>query len=257
MLMEAILVAVWSALCGIDKFDVFTGIHRPLVTGTVVGLILGDLQMGLIAGATFELAWLGLVANAGVQPPDTTVGAIVGTMFAIKLDMTPEAAIGMAIPFALAMQTCVLFLFTSCAPMMQKADEYAESLNLKGIDKLIYIGLSARALLYGVVGFCAIYFGVTGAEFIQEYLPQSIVKGMAIAGGMMPAVGFAMLLRTMFNVAILPYFFLGFVCSTYFNMPILGTALVFTCVAILDYMNNKKSDTPQATTQTQVFDDEL
>lgn len=257
MLMEAILVGLFAAACGIDKFDIFTGIHRPLVVGAVVGLILGDLTMGLIAGATFELAWIGLVSNAGVQPPDTTIGAIVGTMFAITLDLEPEAAIGMAIPFALAMQAAVLFLFTSCAPMMAKADQYAESLNLKGIDRLIYIGLSARAILYGVVGFSAIMFGVAGAEFIQEYLPESIVKGMAIAGGMMPAVGFAMLIRTMFNASILPYFFLGFVCATYFNMPILGVALVFTCIAVLDYMNQSKKTESAQPTQTQVFDDEL
>lgn len=256
MLMEAILVGVWAALCGIDKFDIFTGIHRPLVTGTVVGLILGDLQTGLIAGATFELAWLGLVSNAGVQPPDTTIGAIVGTMFAIKLNMTPEAAIGMSIPFALAMQTAVIFLFTSCAPMMQKADQYASELNLKGLDKLLYLGLSARALLYGIVGFSAIFFGASGAEFIQEYLPESIVKGMAIAGGMMPAVGFAMLLRTMFNVQILPYFFLGFICATYFDLPILAVAVIFTCIAVLDYLNSNKSDSNN-TSNTQGFDDEL
>lgn len=255
MMMEAVLIALWAAACGIDKFDIYSGIHRPLVTGTIVGLILGDLQMGLIAGATFELAWLGLVSNAGVQPPDTTIGAIVGTMFAIKLDMSPEAAIGMAIPFALAMQTLVIFLFTSCAPMMQKADEYAENLNLKGIDRLIYYGLSLRALLYGVVGFCAIYFGTSGADFIQEYLPVEIINGMAIAGGMMPAVGFAMLLRTMFNVKILPHFFLGFAGATYFDLPILGIALIFTCIAVLDYMNNK-SDSNDAS-KTQGFDDEL
>ncbi|WP_261383447.1 PTS N-acetylgalactosamine transporter subunit IIC [Vibrio sp. T20] len=254
LLTEALLVGIWAALCGIDKFDIFTGIHRPLVTGTVVGLILGDLQMGLIAGATFELAWLGLVSNAGVQPPDTTIGAIVGTMFAVKLNVTPEAAIGMAIPFALAMQTLVIFLFTSCAPMMDKADNYANSLNLKGIDRLIYIALTMRGSLYFVVGFCAIFFGTSGAEFIQDHLPEELIRGMSIAGGMMPAVGFAMLLRTMFNKTILPYFFLGFVCSIYFNVPILGVALIFTSIAVLDYL---KQPAPVETKTANGFDDEL
>ncbi|RJX75260.1 PTS sugar transporter subunit IIC [Vibrio sinensis] len=257
MLMEAILVGAWAFLCGIDKFDIFTGIHRPLITGTVVGLIMGDLQTGLIAGATFELAWLGLMSNAGIQPPDTTIGAIVGTMFAIKLNMSPEAALGFAVPFALAMQTLVIFLFTSCAPLMAKADEYADNGDLKGIDRLLYIGLSARGMLYAVVGFSSIYFGVSGAQFIEANLPENIVKGMSIAGGMMSAVGFAMLLRAMFNVTILPYFFLGFVLATYFNMPILGVALVFTCIAVLDYMNNNKNSGPTQTSNAQVFDDEL
>lgn len=37
---------------------------------------MGDMQVGLIAGATLELAWLGLVPNAGAQPPDVTLGTI-------------------------------------------------------------------------------------------------------------------------------------------------------------------------------------
>ena len=110
---EAFLVALWAALCGIDKYDVALNFHRPLITGPVIGFILGDVQTGLIAGAAMELAWLGLVPNAGSQPPDVTIGAIVGTAFAIKLGITPEASIGMAIPFAMAMQALVIFLFTS------------------------------------------------------------------------------------------------------------------------------------------------
>ncbi|SUU97225.1 PTS system N-acetylgalactosamine-specific EIIC component 1 [Avibacterium paragallinarum] len=65
MLTEALLVALWAFFCGIDKYDVALNIHRPLITGPVVGLIMGDLQLGLITGATLELAWLGLVPNAG------------------------------------------------------------------------------------------------------------------------------------------------------------------------------------------------
>ena len=65
---EAFLVALWAALCGIDKYDVALNFHRPLITGPVIGFILGDVQTGLIAGAAMELAWLGLVPNAGSQP---------------------------------------------------------------------------------------------------------------------------------------------------------------------------------------------
>ena len=82
MFFEAAIVAVWAFLCGIDKYDVALNIHRPLITGPVVGLIMGDMQIGLIAGATLELAWLGLVPNAGAQPPDVTLGTIAAVAFA-------------------------------------------------------------------------------------------------------------------------------------------------------------------------------
>lgn len=242
---EALLVALWAAFCGIDKYDIALNIHRPLITGPVVGLIMGDLQTGLIAGAAMELAWLGLVPNAGSQPPDVTIGAIVGTAFAITLGISPEASIGMAIPFALAMQAIVIFMFTSFSPIMQQCDEYAEQGNSKGIDNMLYLGLAVRALLYAIVAFVAVYFGTQAADFIIKYLPKDVIDGMAIAGKMMPAVGFAMLLRTMFNVKLLPYFFLGFLLTTYLSLPIIAIAIAFLCIAILDYVkvgNNNENN---------------
>lgn len=41
MFFEAALVAVWAFFCGINKYDVALNIHRPLITGPVVGLIDG------------------------------------------------------------------------------------------------------------------------------------------------------------------------------------------------------------------------
>lgn len=94
MFFEAALVAVWAFFCGIDKYDVALNIHRPLITGPVVGLIMGDLQIGLIAGATLELAWLGLVPNAGAQPPDVTMGTIAAVAFAVMTGQSPAVAMG-------------------------------------------------------------------------------------------------------------------------------------------------------------------
>ncbi|HGB3473738.1 TPA: PTS N-acetylgalactosamine transporter subunit IIC [Salmonella enterica subsp. diarizonae serovar 61:l,v:z35] len=254
---EALLVALWAALCGIDKYDVALNFHRPLITGPVIGFILGDVHTGLIAGAAMELAWLGLVPNAGSQPPDVNIGAIVGTAFAIKLGITPEASIGMAIPFALAMQALVIFLFTSFSPVMQKCDRYAEKGNTAGIDRMLYLGLLSRALLYGIVAFAAVYYGTQAADFIIRYLPEKIINGMAIAGKMMPAVGFAMLLRTMFNVKLLPHFFIGFVLTTYFKLPIIAVAIAFLCVAVLDYFQTGKNADSKGNVMSEDIHDEL
>ncbi|MDM8927966.1 PTS sugar transporter subunit IIC, partial [Escherichia coli] len=90
----------------------------------------------------------------------------------------------------------------------------------------------------GVVAFLAVYYGTQAADFIIRYLPEKVIDGMAIAGKMMPAVGFAMLLRTMFNVKLLPHFFIGFILTTYFKLPIIAVAIAFLCVAILDYFQS-------------------
>lgn len=61
MLTQALLIGIWAGIAGIDLFNGLTHIHRPLVTGAIVGLILGDFKTGLMAGATLELVWAGMV----------------------------------------------------------------------------------------------------------------------------------------------------------------------------------------------------
>ena len=56
----------------IGKCDLATGtnmIQRPIVLGSLVGLILGDLQTGIVVGATLELAFLGLLIRQADPEP--------------------------------------------------------------------------------------------------------------------------------------------------------------------------------------------
>ena len=75
MLVQAILVGIWAGIAGVDKLVLQTHIHRPIVTGLIVGLILGDVNTGLITGATLELVWIGAVAIGGAQPPNVVIGS--------------------------------------------------------------------------------------------------------------------------------------------------------------------------------------
>lgn len=69
MLTDALLIGLLAGIAGIDLFDGLTHLHRPVVIGPLVGLILGDIQTGLLVGGTLELVWMGMVPLAGAQPP--------------------------------------------------------------------------------------------------------------------------------------------------------------------------------------------
>ena len=45
-------------------------LQRPIILGPLVGLVLGDLQSGIIMGATLELAMIGAVSIGAYDPPD-------------------------------------------------------------------------------------------------------------------------------------------------------------------------------------------
>ena len=233
MILEASLVAVWAFFCGIDKFDVALNIHRPLITGPIVGLIMGDMQTGLIAGATLELAWLGLVPNAGAQPPDVTLGTIAAVAFAVMTGQSAEVAMGVGMPIAVLMQMLVIGFFALTSFTMGKADEYAEQGNSNGIDYLLLKTIGLRALMYSTVAFITVYFGEHAASWIDENAPKVLLEGLGIGARMVPAIGFAMLLKIMWSKEVSGVFFIGFVMTTYLKLPIMAVAILGAAAAAL------------------------
>src|ERR1700743_1293785 len=83
MLLTAVVLTVWAIFCVYDMLGptlIFAS--RPLIAGTVAGLIIGDVTLGMAIGATMELAALGVYTYGGAAIPDYATGAIVGTALA-------------------------------------------------------------------------------------------------------------------------------------------------------------------------------
>jgi len=255
MLYEALLVAAWAFLCGIDKYDIALNIHRPLITGPVVGLIMGDMQIGLIAGATLELAWLGLVPNAGAQPPDVTMGTIAAVAFAVMTNQSAAVAMGVGMPIAVLMQMLVIAFFAVTSFTMGKADRYAESADSGGIDRLLLGTLFARSMLYAVVAFITVYFGEHAAEWIDENAPTVVLEGLGIGARMVPAIGFAMLLKIMWSREVAGVFFIGFVMTTYLQLPIMAVAIIGASIAALYFFFSGNSTANNVDNTEEDFED--
>lgn len=234
-MVEALLIGLWAGIAGVDMFDGLTHIHRPIVTGMVVGLILGDMQTGLIVGASLELVWMGMVPLAGAQPPNVVIGGIIGTSIAILGGLEATEAIGIAVPFAVAVQAAITFIFTVFSFQMHKADKYAEECDTKGIERINYLGMGILFVFYFTIAFLPIWLGADKAAVIVEAIPAWIISGLGVAGGVMPAIGFAMLLKIMLKKEYVGFLVLGFVLMTYFNISILGLALIGLAIALYDY----------------------
>ncbi|GIN86337.1 PTS acetylgalactosamine transporter subunit IIC [Heyndrickxia sporothermodurans] len=235
MLIQALLVAVWAGIAGIDLFNGLFHIHRPIVTGVIIGLIFGDLKTGVMTGAAIELVWAGMVPLAGAQPPNVVIGGIIGTSFAILTGQEPKVAIGIAVPFAVAVQACITLMFTAFSPVMHKADQYAQEANTKGIERINYLGILTLFVFYFIIAFLPIYFGADAAKGVVETLPEWLISGLGVAGGMMAAIGFAMLLKIMLKKQYVAFLIVGFILVTYMNMPVIAVALIGIAIALYDY----------------------
>ena len=66
--LQIILVFVWVFIVAIDQFDFLESLYQPIVSGAVIGAILGDLPTGLIVGGTYQLMTIGNMPVGGAQP---------------------------------------------------------------------------------------------------------------------------------------------------------------------------------------------
>ena len=77
--LQIILVFVWVFIVAIDQFDFLESLYQPIVSGAVIGAILGDLPTGLIVGGTYQLMTIGNMPVGGAQPPNAVIGGVMAT----------------------------------------------------------------------------------------------------------------------------------------------------------------------------------
>ncbi len=227
---QILLVAVWSFIVAIDQFDLLESLYQPIVTGAVIGAILGDLQTGLIVGGTYQLMTIGNMPVGGAQPPNAVIGGIMATVFACSSGLDPAAAVGLAVPFALIGQYMITLLFPALATIRSGADKMAGNGDAKGIGRLNYMAMGALGLLFAIV--CVI--GLVGGSAAGEALTALSEKyawfmnGLSAAGGMMRFVGFGILLRIMLSNDLWGIYFAGFALATIigFIPELSGAALI-------------------------------
>lgn len=232
---QIILVALWTGLAGVDLFDGLFHIHRPLFSGMVIGLIFGDLPTGLITGATLELILLGAMPVGGAQPPNVVIGGVAGTVLAVTSGLDPQAAVGIAIPFAVFMQSLITLYFTLFVPVMHKVDSAIKEGNGESaIVKANYFGIFMLFIMYAMVATLLTIGGAKSSEFISM-LPEWITHGLSVGGGMLTAVGLAILLKIMFSKRYAIYLALGFILVTFFEAPILPVVGIAVIIAFIEF----------------------
>ncbi|AIR64915.1 MULTISPECIES: PTS N-acetylgalactosamine transporter subunit IIC [Enterobacteriaceae] len=254
-LLQAIALGLLAFIAGLDMFNGLTHMHRPVVLGPLVGLILGDLHTGILTGGTLELVWMGLAPLAGAQPPNVIIGTIVGTTFAITTGVKPEVAVGVAVPFAVAVQMGITFLFSVMSGVMARADRMAANADTNGIERINYLAMLALGIFYFLCAFLPIYFGAEHAKTAIDMLPARLIDGLGVAGGIMPAIGFAVLLKIMMKNVYIPYFIIGFVGAAWLKLPVLAIAAAALALALMDLMRKDPTPPQPARVQKEEFED--
>lgn len=190
-------------------------LSRPIVMGTLTGIVLGDIPTGVSLGATLELAFMGAFSIGASIPPETalTVGLPVASLVLIAKN------IGM------------VFILP---PFVHKADDYAKQGNMRGVALMHFLGgFFGVNLIIGLCVGCGFYAGGSAVEALLNMIPDWVNNGLQITMGLLPAIGFGLLLKMIMNKELACFFLLGFALSVYLGIPTTGIAIFGAIIAIV------------------------
>lgn len=208
----------------------------PILYGLIFGLLYGDVTSGLIIGGTIQMMYLGLIATGGNIPADEALAGIVAIPIALQTGMSVEVAVAVAVPFGVLGVFLDQVRRTTNTFWIHKADEYAKEGNDKGI---YHMAVSVPLIVAFFLRFIPVFLiTLLGAEPVQnalEIMPEFILNGLTIAGGVLPAMGFALIILTIGKRTIMPYFFLGFFLVGLLNLTTMGAAIFGVIIAFLVY----------------------
>lgn len=233
-MLEALLLGLVAFIAQSEYALGTSLISRPIVTGLLTGLVLGDVQTGVIMGATLELAFIGSFSVGASIPPDVVTGGILGVAFAITSGAGTETALLLGLPIAtltLVLKNIYLGLFIPT--LNQKADAYADEADTRGIERMHLIAGFGLSLMLATVVTVSFMVGSGAVKSLLDAIPEFIKHGLSVATGIIPALGFAMLARLLINKKVAPYFFLGFVLMAYLKIPVTGIAILGAITAVV------------------------
>ncbi|BFK80172.1 MULTISPECIES: PTS mannose/fructose/sorbose/N-acetylgalactosamine transporter subunit IIC [Clostridium] len=228
------LLTLYACYQLLDELTINSSAGSPVFAGLFTGLVMGDLTTGLLIGGSMQLTVLGVGTFGGASRIDANSGTVLATAFSVGLGMDPELAISaIAVPVAsLMIQTDILARFANTF-FVHRIDKNIENHEYKKITINYLLGALPWGLSRGIPVCLALAFGGPFVEKVVDFMNTNLVwlsNGLSVAGALLPAVGFAILLRYLPAKKHIAYLILGFIVTAllttvYGNISAIGGGL--------------------------------
>lgn len=243
---QIILITLY-AFIAINDSLISNTLTQPVIAGMISGLIMGDLATGLMVGGTLQLMRLGIAAFGGASVPDYFTGAVLGTAFAVISGKGAEYGIGLAVPVSLLMlQLDVAARFCNVF-LLHQIDKAIDKLQIKKIPKLVLSGSILWGLSRAVPILLMLLIGDVAVTTLTENVPDWLMTGLKTAGGVLPVVGIAILLRYLPAKQYIPYLLLGFFLAAYLSVPMMGVSIIGVIAALFVFKKDGEKSVVGAT----------
>ncbi|MCP1639735.1 PTS system mannose-specific IIC component [Streptococcus gallinaceus] len=235
-----IFVAFMAGLEGIlDQFQ----FHQPLIACTLIGLVTGHLEAGVILGGTLQMLALGWANIGAAVAPDAALASVAAAIIMVKGgDFTMKGitfAYSSAIPLAVAGLFLTMIVRTLSTALVHAGDKAAKEGNYAAIERFHLIALAMQGLRIAIPAGLLLAIPSEAVQSILEKMPEWLNGGMQVGGAMVVAVGYAMVINMMATREVWPFFAIGFVFAALTQLTLIATGVLGVAIAII-YINLSK-----------------
>jgi D-glucosaminate-specific PTS system IIC component len=231
---------VWGTNLGYTLMGVM---QTPICVALVLGLALGDVPTAMIMGGTIQAMYMGIVATGGNMPSDGMLAACIAIPVAIKTGMSVGAAVTLAVPVGLLGALLIQLKYIIQGYFARMADRYAEDANTTGIVRCAWLyPFILNFFLRFVPVFIAVYFGAEIIQPVVNSIPAWLSNGLSVAGGLLPALGFGLILLMIGQPKYLPYFIIGYFAVQFLGISTMAAAIFAICIAVLTFFASSNSE---------------
>lgn len=234
--LQMILVVVVAFLAGMEGvLDEFQ-FHQPLVACTLIGLVTGNVAECVILGGTLQMIALGWANIGAAIAPDAALASVASAIILVLGGQGTDGidtAIALAIPLAIAGLFLTMIARTISISIVHAMDKQAEKGNIKGLEALHYFGIAVQGARIAIPAIALLFIPADSVKGLLEQMPAWLSEGMSIGGGMVVAVGYAMVINMMATREVWPFFAIGFVLATIPQITLIGLGTIALALALI------------------------
>lgn len=233
---QMILVVIVSFLAGMEGILDQFHFHQPVIACTLIGLVTGNLVPCLILGGSLQMIALGWSNVGAAVAPDAALASVASAIILVlggQGKAGVSSAIALAIPLAVAGLLLTIIARTLATLIVHIMDAAAKEGSFAKLEMWQYIAIIMQGLRIAIPAALILAIGAAPVRGLLSAMPAWLTDGLSIGGGMVVAVGYAMVINMMATKEVWPFFALGFVLATVQDLTLIALGTIGISLALI------------------------
>ncbi|WP_404456573.1 PTS mannose/fructose/sorbose transporter subunit IIC [Oceanobacillus kapialis] len=235
-IIQIILIVIVAFLAGVEGILDEFHFHQPIIACTLIGLVTGELIPCLVLGGTLQLIALGWANIGAAVAPDAALASVASAIILVlggQGEAGVSSAIAIAVPLAVAGLLLTIIVRTIATAFVHFMDAAAKEGNFTKVQMWHIIAIIMQGLRIAIPAALIVAIGAGPVRDLLESMPTWLTDGIAVGGGMVVAVGFAMVINMMATKEVWPFLAIGFVIATIPSLTLLGLGAIGVALALV------------------------